>query len=91
MQRLEDWFRAKRLDWAAMNARVDHLIDEALALAPEERSAVVVALLDSLAGEDEATIAEAWADEISQRRDALRSGAVQAVPWAEVRARLNAL
>ena len=74
-----------------MNARVDHLIDEALALAPDERSAVVVALLDSLDGEDEVTIAKAWADEIRQRRDALRSGAARAVSWAEARARLNAL
>lgn len=74
-----------------MNARVDHLIDEALALAPDERSAVVVALLDSLDGEDEATIARAWADEIRQRKAALRSGATQAAPWAEVRARLVAL
>jgi putative addiction module component (TIGR02574 family) len=74
-----------------MNARVDHLIDEALALAPDERSAVVVALLDSLDGEDDATIGKAWADEIRQRKNALRSGAAQAVPWAEARARLSSL
>lgn len=30
-----------------MNARVDHLIDEALALVPDERSAVALALLES--------------------------------------------
>lgn len=75
----------------AMNARVDHLIDEALALAPDERSAVVIALLDSLDGEDEATVARAWADEIRQRKSDLRSGAAQAVPWAEARSRLNVL
>ena len=74
-----------------MNARVDHLIDEALALAPDERSALVVALLDSLDGEDESTIAEAWADEIRQRKADLRSGAAQAAPWAEAKARLSAL
>ena len=74
-----------------MNARVDHLIDEALALAPDERSAVVIALLDSLDGEDEAAIGKAWADEIRQRRNELRSGAAQAVPWAQARARLNDL
>lgn len=74
-----------------MNARVEHLIDEALALAPDERSAVVVALLESLDGEDEAVIAKAWADEIRQRKDALRSGANQAIPWADARARLAAL
>ncbi len=74
-----------------MNARVDHLIDEALALDPSERSAVVVALLDSLDGEDEASVVKAWADEIRQRKSDLRSGVAQAVPWAEARARLSAL
>ena len=74
-----------------MNARVDHLIDEALALDPSERSAVVIALLDSLDGEDEASVSKAWADEIRQRKSDLRSGAAQAVPWAEAKARLSAL
>ena len=74
-----------------MNARVDHLLDEALALDPDERSALVAALLDSLDGEDEATVTKAWADEIRRRKDELRSGASSAVPWVEARARLNAL
>ena len=74
-----------------MNTRVDHLIDEALALAPAERSAVVLALLDSLDGEDESAVGKAWADEIRKRKSDLRSGAVQAVPWADARARLSAL
>ena len=74
-----------------MNARVDHLIDEALALAPDERSAVVLALLDSLDGEDEATVTKAWADEIRQRKSELRSGATPAVPWDQAKARLSAL
>lgn len=72
-----------------MSTHVDELIDEALA--PEERSAVVTALLDSLEGEDEAIVAKAWAEEIEKRSAELRSGAVQAVPWIEARARLNAL
>jgi putative addiction module component (TIGR02574 family) len=74
-----------------MNARVDHIIDEALALAPDERSAVVLTLLDSLDGTDEASAARAWAEEIRLRKDELRSGAVQPLPWAEVRARLSDL
>ena len=74
-----------------MNARVDNLIDEALALAPNERSALVVALLDSLDGEDETAVAKAWADEIRRRKSDLRAGLAQAVPWAEARARLDAL
>jgi len=74
-----------------MNARVDHLIDQALTLAPEERSALAIALLDSLVGEDEATVSKAWADEIRLRKQELRSGAAQAVPWVEARARLGDL
>ena len=74
-----------------MNARVDHLIDEALALDASERSAVVIALLDSLDGDDEASVAKAWLDEIRQRKHDLRSGAAQAVPWGEARDRLSAL
>jgi putative addiction module component (TIGR02574 family) len=74
-----------------MNARVDHLIDEALALAPDERSALVLALLDSLDGEDEAVVAKAWADEIRQRKSELRAGATRAAPWDEAKARLSHL
>ena len=69
-----------------MNARIDHLIDEALALEPNERSAIAVTLLDSLDGEDSAAVARAWADEIRQRKQDLGSGAVQAVPSADPRA-----
>ena len=74
-----------------MNARVDHLIDEALQLAPDERSAMVVALLDSLDGDDAASAAKAWADEIRRRKADLRSGAATASPWSEARTRLSAL
>lgn len=74
-----------------MNARVDHLIDEALALPPAERSAVALALLDSLDGEDEAAVSQAWADEIRRRKQELRSGATRAVAWEQAKARLSAL
>ena len=74
-----------------MNAYLEHVIDEALALVPQERSAVVLALLDSLDGEDEPGVAKAWQDEIRQRKLGIRSGAIKLVPWAEARARLSAL
>jgi putative addiction module component (TIGR02574 family) len=74
-----------------VNARIDQLLDEALSLQTEERSALVLALLESLDGEDEAVVSRAWADEIERRREALRQGRTQAVPWSEARARLNAL
>ena len=74
-----------------MNARVAHLIDEALQLDPEERSAMVLALLESLDDGDAASAATAWADEIRRRKADLRAGAAVASPWPEARARLSAL
>ncbi len=74
-----------------MNARVDRLLDEALGLPTDERSALVVALLDSLEGSDDSAISDAWRQELKTRQAALRAGTVKAVLWAEVRARLSAL
>lgn len=86
-----DLVQAHAATISPMNTHVDHLIDEALALAPDERSAIVLALLDSLDGDDEASVRQAWAAEIRQRKADLRSAAAKAVPWSDARARLNAL
>ena len=72
-----------------MNARVDHILDEALALPDAERSAVVVALLDSLENADAGAVSAAWRAEVRRRRDALRAGSVRAIPWAEVKQRFR--
>ena len=74
-----------------MNARVDRILNEALGLPAEERSALTVALLDSLEGSDDAAITEAWRQEIRARQAALRAGTVKAVSWVEARAKLSAL
>ena len=74
-----------------MNARVDHILDEALGLPADERSALTVALLDSLEGSDDAAITEAWRQEIKTRQAALRAGTIQANSWGDARARLSAL
>jgi putative addiction module component (TIGR02574 family) len=74
-----------------MNARVDQLLADALDLPADERSALVVALLDSLEGSTDAAISEAWRKELRLRKQALREGTLKAVPWAEARARLSAL
>ena len=71
-----------------MNARVDLLLDEVLELPPEERSAVAIALIESLEATDERSISEAWREELLQRRQSLRAGAVKATPWDEARARM---
>lgn len=74
-----------------MNAGVDHLLEAVLGLPVEERSALAVALLDSLETADEASVSELWRIEINRRRADLRAGRVQATPWAEVRQRLQSL
>lgn len=74
-----------------MNARIDQLLDEALGLPADERSALTVALLDSLEGDDDSAITDAWRQEIKARQAALRAGTVKAVSWAEASARLSAL
>lgn len=74
-----------------MNARIDHLLDEALSLPTDDRSALVVALLDSLDGSDDASVSDAWRQEIRRRRAGLRDGTIVPVPWADAKARLTAL
>jgi putative addiction module component (TIGR02574 family) len=74
-----------------MNARIDHLLDEALLLSMDERSALALALLDSLEGGDEASITDAWRAEILRRRAGLRDGSIVPVPWADAKARLSLL
>ena len=74
-----------------MNARVDHLLEEVLGLPVEERSALAIALLDSLETADDATVANKWRVEVNRRRAELRAGRVQAAPWTEVRQRLGSL
>ena len=71
-----------------MNSRLDHLLDAALRLTPEERSVLAAALIDSLESTDQASIPEAWREDLLRRRAALAAGQVSAVPWAEARARL---
>jgi putative addiction module component (TIGR02574 family) len=64
------------------------LFEEAMRLAPEERATLMRLLIDTLdAGSDE-DAEEAWRVEIERRITELDSGAVQTVPWEELRARL---
>lgn len=74
-----------------MNARVDELLTQALCLPTDERSALVIALLDSIEGSADASITDAWREEIGRRRQAMKSGTATPVPWAEARARIDSL
>jgi putative addiction module component (TIGR02574 family) len=74
-----------------MNTQVDHLVDQALALPVEDRSAIVAMLIDSLDSVDEAAISEAWAVEIKKRRADILSGKSKVSAWSEAKARLSLL
>jgi putative addiction module component (TIGR02574 family) len=74
-----------------MNTRVENILDEALALAVEERSALVVALFESLENSADPAISDAWRAEILRRRAALLAGTSQPAPWNEAKGRLLSL
>ena len=76
-----------------MNAHTDHVLLEALALDPEERSLVALSLLDSLQGDGapEEEITQAWVSEARRRSDDLRAGRTTAISLDEFRAWFNAI
>jgi putative addiction module component (TIGR02574 family) len=64
------------------------LFEEAMRLAPEERAMLMRLLIDSLDAESDEGAEDAWRVEVERRIAELDSGAVEAVPWEELRARL---
>jgi len=62
-----------------------------MALDPQERSALALALLDSLDGANEAAVADAWTKEVRVRLQRLRDGTDKAIPWSQVRDEIDAL
>jgi putative addiction module component (TIGR02574 family) len=64
------------------------LFEEAMRLAPEERATLMRLLIETLDAESEEGVEDAWRIEIERRMAELDSGAVEAVPWEELRARL---
>ncbi len=76
-----------------MNARTDHVLLNALALDPEERSLVALSLLDSLQGDGapDEEITRAWLAEARRRSDEIRAGRTTAISLDEFRAWFSAL
>ena len=64
------------------------LYDEAMRLDPKERATLMRLLIDTLDAEAEEGTEDAWRAEIERRIADLDSGAVETVPWEELRARL---
>lgn len=64
------------------------LFEEAMRLDPAERATLMRLLIDTLDAESEEGVEEAWRAEVERRIAELDSGAVEAVSWEELRARL---
>jgi len=66
------------------------LLDDAMKLPTSTRAELVGRLLDTLEGEADEGVEEAWQAEIARRVTELDEGRVMTVPWAEVRRELRA-
>lgn len=65
------------------------LFDEAMRLDPSERASLIRLLIESLDAETDEGAEGAWRVEIERRMAELDSGAVDTIPWEEIRARLD--
>jgi putative addiction module component (TIGR02574 family) len=71
-----------------MSPAAEQLLKQVLTLGEKDRASVAGALIESLHGPVDHDAEEAWDVEIRRRTEELESGAVQGVPWPDVRARL---
>jgi putative addiction module component (TIGR02574 family) len=71
-----------------MSDAVESLLKRALSLDENDRASIAGALIESLHGEPEAGIDEAWELEIERRVAELDARSVETVPWPAVRDRL---
>ena len=70
------------------------ILDDALSLEPRSRAELAQRLWSSIDSDDEAALGEVdvdpvFARELERRMAEVDSGAVQTVPWSEVKARLE--
>lgn len=68
-----------------MTQKAEFLLTEVLSLAEAEREELIVRLLESMDGDDDADAETAWGDEIKTRLDDVRAGRVTPVAWEEAR------
>jgi putative addiction module component (TIGR02574 family) len=73
-----------------MSVETSDLLRRALALPVEERAALANTLMDSLHSSD-ASVQEAWDEEVARRIDALQAGRAVTVPWEELHRELLAI
>jgi putative addiction module component (TIGR02574 family) len=76
---------------AQMTPQVSEVLERALALSTQDRGLIIDRLIESLdGGSAEEGVEEAWAGEIKNRVDEIRSGKAEMIPGDEVRRRLAA-
>ena len=73
----------------SMTATAAKLARKALALSEEDRGELTAMLLESLEEALDPERDAAWVAELERRNADLESGAVQGIPWEEVRRRLR--
>ena len=64
------------------------LLEAALKLTASERADLAALLLESLDEGADDGVEEAWIREAEKRNDEIESGAVETIPWEQVRSRL---
>ena len=67
---------------------VDRIIDQALQQPARERARIAEKLISSLDQTTDLDVELAWQKEIGKRLKEIDSGAVECIPWEEVRNRL---
>jgi putative addiction module component (TIGR02574 family) len=74
-----------------MARSAQELFEEAMRLDPQERTTLMRLLIESLDADAEEGVEDAWRVEVERRMAELDSGAVETLPWEELRARLYRL
>lgn len=67
---------------------VDHIIDQALQQPARERARIAERLISSLDQTTDLNIEIAWQKEIDKRLREIDSGAVECIPWEDIRSKL---
>jgi putative addiction module component (TIGR02574 family) len=68
-----------------VTAEAKRIFEQALALSERERVALIDALADSIVGDGQAAVDEAWRVEILRRIEQVRGGEVVLESWEDVR------
>ena len=71
-----------------MGSEARKILEEAMALSPDERTILAHELLASVDEERDPAAEEAWTAEITRRAERFRSGESEGIPWDEAKARL---